>query len=208
MGKLVDELFINEYTRRGFIDGRILRLPTITVRPGAPSAATSSFVSGKSLTLVCFLVTNPLSRKRAQRSSGIIREPLQGVPTTCPIGSSLTSPELDLALWVASPETTIKNFLHACQIPAADFLPHTRVVCLPGFTTTVREELAALATVAGPMALDLVKFKDDPVNRHIVASWPARFDNSYARRLGFVGDEGGMEPIVRLFQQQLHAGKV
>ncbi|KAI0770419.1 NAD(P)-binding protein [Fomes fomentarius] len=184
MGKLVDELFVNEYTRRGFIDGRILRLPTITVRPGAPSAATSSFVSG------------------------IIREPLQGLPTTCPIGSSLTSPELDLALWVASPETTIKNFLLARQIPAADFLPHTRVVCLPGFTTTVREELAALAAVAGPAALDLVKFEDDPVNRHIVASWPARFDNSYARRLGFVGDEGGMEPIVRLFQQQLRAGKV
>lgn len=46
MGKLVSELFINEYTRRGFIDGRIMRLPTITVRPGAPSAATSSFISG------------------------------------------------------------------------------------------------------------------------------------------------------------------
>ena len=46
MGKLVCELFINEYTRRGFIDGRILRLPTIVVRPGPPSAATSAFVSG------------------------------------------------------------------------------------------------------------------------------------------------------------------
>ncbi|CDO72054.1 hypothetical protein BN946_scf184943.g89 [Trametes cinnabarina] len=45
MAKLVDEIFINEYTRRGFVDGRILRLPTIVVRPGAPSAAASSFVS-------------------------------------------------------------------------------------------------------------------------------------------------------------------
>ena len=46
MRKLVDEIFINEYTRRGSIDGRILRLPTIVVRAGAPSAATSAFVSG------------------------------------------------------------------------------------------------------------------------------------------------------------------
>jgi nucleoside-diphosphate-sugar epimerase len=36
-GKLVAELLVNEYSRRGFIDGRILRLPTIVVRPGVPS---------------------------------------------------------------------------------------------------------------------------------------------------------------------------
>lgn len=46
-GKLIAELLVNEYTRRGFVDGRILRLPTIVVRPGVPSAATSAFISGK-----------------------------------------------------------------------------------------------------------------------------------------------------------------
>lgn len=46
MGKLTSELMINEYTRRGWIDGRILRLPTIVVRPGVPSNATSAFLSG------------------------------------------------------------------------------------------------------------------------------------------------------------------
>ena len=45
MGKLSSELLVNEYTRRGFVDGRILRLPTIVVRPGVPSAATSAFIS-------------------------------------------------------------------------------------------------------------------------------------------------------------------
>ncbi len=44
--KLIDELFINEYTRRGLVDGRILRLPTIAVRPGPPAAASSAFISG------------------------------------------------------------------------------------------------------------------------------------------------------------------
>ena len=45
MGKLVAELMVNEYTRRGLIDGRILRLPTIVVPPGLPSPVTSAFIS-------------------------------------------------------------------------------------------------------------------------------------------------------------------
>ena len=49
MGKLSTELFINEYSRRGFVDGIIMRLPTIVVRPGVPSNATSAFISGMCL---------------------------------------------------------------------------------------------------------------------------------------------------------------
>ncbi|KAL1412683.1 hypothetical protein Q8F55_000430 [Vanrija albida] len=180
-GKLVSELLVNEYTRRGFVDGRVLRLPTIVVRPGPPSAATSAFLSG------------------------IVREPLSGQEAICPVGDGLDSPQLALAAWVASPETTIRNFVIAKHVPAAAFLPHTRAVYLPGFTVTVRQELEALAEVAGPAALELVKFKDDPVNRRIVSSWPARFDNDYPLGLGFVVDEGGMVPIVRRFQAALKA---
>ena len=61
MQKAVVELLINDYTRKGFIDGRVLRLPTISVRPGRPNAAASSF------------------------ASGIIREPLNGEPAVCPV---------------------------------------------------------------------------------------------------------------------------
>ncbi|KDQ49996.1 hypothetical protein JAAARDRAFT_142575 [Jaapia argillacea MUCL 33604] len=182
MGKLAVELFVNEYTRRGFIDGRIMRLPTIVVRPGAPSAATSSFMSG------------------------IIREPLKGLESICPIGNSLDSSELDLAAWVASPSTTMKNFIISKHIPAEKFFPHTRVVCLPGFTTTIRQELEALEKVAGKEALKLVKFKDDATNRRVVSSWPARFDNSYAIGLGFAVDEGGMVPVVEQFKKDVEAG--
>jgi nucleoside-diphosphate-sugar epimerase len=46
MGKLTSELLVNEFTRRGFIDGRILRLPTVVVRSGVPVAATSNFING------------------------------------------------------------------------------------------------------------------------------------------------------------------
>ncbi|MGZ5182752.1 MAG: D-erythronate dehydrogenase [Ramlibacter sp.] len=61
MQKAVGELLVNEYSRRGFIDGRVLRLPTISVRPGKPNKAASSF------------------------ASGIIREPLNGEDAICPV---------------------------------------------------------------------------------------------------------------------------
>jgi len=46
MTKLIGELMINDYSRKGFLDGRALRLPTIFIRPGKPNAAASSFASG------------------------------------------------------------------------------------------------------------------------------------------------------------------
>lgn len=43
--KAIGELLVNDYTRRGYIDGRSLRLPIIAVRGGAPSTATSAWAS-------------------------------------------------------------------------------------------------------------------------------------------------------------------
>jgi len=63
--KAMGELLVNDYTRKKFVDGRVLRLPTICVRPGRPNQAASSFVSS------------------------IIREPINGEQAICPV-----SPEL------------------------------------------------------------------------------------------------------------------
>jgi nucleoside-diphosphate-sugar epimerase len=120
----------------------------------------------------------------------------------------MNGPELDLPIWIASPEITVKNLIHTRLIPAAQFTSHTRVICLPGITITVRDELQALEKVGGKKALELVKFKDDPVNRRIVSSWPSRFDNSYALDLGYYIDEGGIEGIVTDFKRKLVAGSV
>ncbi len=46
MTKAVMELLINDMSRKGFIDGRVGRLPTVIVRPGKPNTAASSFASG------------------------------------------------------------------------------------------------------------------------------------------------------------------
>ena len=62
--KLATELMVADFSRKGFIDGLSLRLPTITVRPGKPNSAASS----------CF--------------SAIIREPLNGIRTTLPVSTS------------------------------------------------------------------------------------------------------------------------
>jgi D-erythronate 2-dehydrogenase len=59
--KLASELIMTDYTRRGFMDGVALRLPTICVRPGTPNRAASSFFSN------------------------IIRDTLQGRPATSPV---------------------------------------------------------------------------------------------------------------------------
>jgi nucleoside-diphosphate-sugar epimerase len=59
--KFIGEQLVADYTRKGFVRGRSVRLMTVAVRPGKPNAAASSFVSG------------------------IIREPLAGVRATCPV---------------------------------------------------------------------------------------------------------------------------
>jgi nucleoside-diphosphate-sugar epimerase len=60
--KAAGELLVSDYTRKGFIDGRALRLPTILVRPGRPNRAASTF------------------------ASSILREPLAGQDAVCPVG--------------------------------------------------------------------------------------------------------------------------
>ena len=66
--KLMCEQLIADMTRKGFIDGRAARLMTVTVRPGKPNAAASSFFSG------------------------VIREPLAGVQAICPVDASVSHP--------------------------------------------------------------------------------------------------------------------
>ena len=44
--KAMGEFLLNDMSRKRFIDGRALRLPTIRVRPGKPNKAASSFMSG------------------------------------------------------------------------------------------------------------------------------------------------------------------
>jgi nucleoside-diphosphate-sugar epimerase len=61
--KAIGELLVNDYSRKGFVDGRALRLPTVVVRPGRPNRAASTF------------------------ASSMIREPLAGQDAVCPVSA-------------------------------------------------------------------------------------------------------------------------
>ena len=67
--KFIGEQLMADYTRKGFLRGRSLRLMTVSVRPGRPNAAASGFLSG------------------------IIREPLAGQRAVCPV-----DPDTEVAL--------------------------------------------------------------------------------------------------------------
>jgi nucleoside-diphosphate-sugar epimerase len=67
--KAIGELLVNDYSRKGFVDGRAVRLPTVVVRPGRPNRAASTF------------------------ASSMIREPLSGREAVCPV-----SPDTVMAL--------------------------------------------------------------------------------------------------------------
>lgn len=71
--KVIGELLLADMSRKGYIDGRSVRLPTIVVRPGKANRAASGFMSS------------------------IIREPIAGEPAVCPVSAEcrmwILSPE-------------------------------------------------------------------------------------------------------------------
>jgi nucleoside-diphosphate-sugar epimerase len=154
--KAIGEFLVYDMTRKGYIDGRSLRLPTITVRPGKPNKAASSF------------------------ASGIIREPLNGVVSLCPVAR-------ETRIWVSSPRTVIDNLIIGHEAPGESFA-HTRSVNVPGFCVSVGEMIDALRRIAGDQVTDRVKLQPDPVIERIVATWPPRFAPVLGPALGMKAD--------------------
>jgi nucleoside-diphosphate-sugar epimerase len=156
--KATCELLLNDYTRKGFVDGRGLRLPTVTVRPGAPNLAASGF------------------------ASGIIREPLAGVDTTCPV-----TPETVMA--VISPRRVIDALVAVAAIDGRR-LGSDRTVLLPGLAMQVAEAVAT-ARAEGERAgltVGTVRYEPDPAVQAIVDTWPPVIRSERAASLGFDGD--------------------
>jgi nucleoside-diphosphate-sugar epimerase len=169
--KAIGELLINDYSRRGFVDGRALRLPTISVRPGKPNAALSSF------------------------ASGIIREPLNGEESVCPVPASTR-------VWLLSPAMVIECFVTAHDLPP-DALGWNRSLILPGLTITAGDMVAALARVAGDAVASRVRWQPDPRVERIVNTWPVALDASRTRRLGFPVDSAFDEIIRRYMSEDM-----
>jgi len=166
--KAMTELLILDYARRGFISAVVCRVPTVAIRPGAPNSALSSFVSG------------------------IVREPMAGVASVCPV-------PLDARIWITSPAVVIQNLMHAARVPG-DAFGGQYTVNLPGITATPREMLDSLERVGGVAARALVSCAPDARITSAVMSWPGAFDVSRALGLGFQQDRD-VEAIVRQYAE-------
>jgi len=100
--KTIGELLINDYSRKGFLDGRSLKLPTIVVRPGKPNKAASTF------------------------ASSIIREPLQGQDAVCPVAAevrlALLSPRRTVQAFIHAHDLSAQAWgpWRSCNLPAID----------------------------------------------------------------------------------------
>ncbi|MDP9517279.1 D-erythronate dehydrogenase [Pseudomonas protegens] len=169
--KAMNDLLLADYSRRGFVDGRSLRMPTIVVRPGKPNLAASSF------------------------ASGIIREPLSGQASVCPVA-------LDTRLWLMSPAQAIANLIHGHEL-AAECLSQGRVINMPGLSLTVAQMIDALREVAGDEVAQRIQLRPDARIERIVGSWPGAFSARYASELGFTADEDFIGVIRQFIQDYL-----
>src|SRR4029078_4546601 len=113
--KSMGEFLVPDMTRKGFIDGRSLRLPRVTVRPGKPNKAASSF------------------------ASGIIREPLGGGDAIWPVAPAtrmwVQSPRAVIENLIIGHEAPAASFAHTRSVnvpgicvPVADMVAALRKV--------------------------------------------------------------------------------
>jgi len=164
--KVIGEYLVTDYSRKGFLDGRSLRLPTIVVRAGKPNAAASSF------------------------ASGILREPLNGVVSECPV-----APET--GVWLLSPGKVVEAFIHAWELPPEAWGAQ-RWLNLPGITASVAQMVEALRRVAGDAAAKRVVYKADARIQAIVKTWPVNFRTPRALAMGFKADPD-VESVIRAY---------
>ncbi|KAK4072930.1 uncharacterized protein Triagg1_5607 [Trichoderma aggressivum f. europaeum] len=163
--KVICETLINDFTRRGMINGFSLRFPTISVRPGAPSKAISAFLSG------------------------IIREPMNGQECVVPLKDRAWRH------WMSSPKTLVHNILVALTFPRDALPPHRRVLNMPGFAVTIQDMLNALEEVGGKDKLAFVREEDVPSLKSTLYSWADDFDNSLSLSLGMKQDTSFVDSV-------------
>lgn len=157
--KAMIEYLVNDYNRRGFINGITLRFPTISVRPGKPTAAASSWMSG------------------------IIREPLQGQESTLPCDDDfkawLSSPKTlvkNLIHALSLPADAMPNHVRQILLPG---ITSTVAEMLQALKEVGGEDALRLVK----------REKPSPEIKAMLDSWPITFDVSEALSLGFVQDD-------------------
>ncbi|KAF2449200.1 NAD(P)-binding protein [Karstenula rhodostoma CBS 690.94] len=157
--KLIMEAHINDLHRRGLVDAFAVRLPTITVRPGAPSRSAAAFLSG------------------------ILREPLAGLECVIPIDDRAARQV------ICSPRVMIENFVRVMNAPSDAMPSHIRAIYMPGISVTLGEMYEAFEEVCGKEKLALLRTERDAEAERLLNSWPQTAEFGNAKRMGLVFDE-------------------
>jgi len=157
--KAIGELMVNDYTRKGFFDGRTARLPTVFIRPGKPNAAASSFCSG------------------------LFREPLNGQECVLPIATDMRIALLGYRNAVAGIVGLHEADGNAIGQDRAVFLP-SRTYSVAEMIDGLKRVAAANDIEPGPITK-----RRDPAIEAIVAGWPTRCEARRAEALGLPVDE-------------------
>ncbi|KAL9183427.1 hypothetical protein ACHAXT_004283 [Thalassiosira profunda] len=157
--KACAELLLADYSRRGFIDGRGVRLPSVVVRAGAPNAATTS----------CF--------------SSVVREPLAGTDAIMPIGPgvfhAVTGYRSAIGGMLAVHEAMPEEVDRLLGFDRTVFLP-TRAVSL----RQLEEAMKRVVTPDSASKLGKVTYEEDERLSSIVGSFPTKVDSKRALALG------------------------
>jgi nucleoside-diphosphate-sugar epimerase len=154
MTKAIGELMVNDYTRKGYFDGRSVRLPTVIIRPGKPNAAASSW------------------------ASGMFREPLRGEPCLLPVHRDqchpMTGYRTVIESLIAVAELSAERFGddRAIGLPAHRVTPRLA-------ESTLRQLAEERGLVLGP----IVEAFDANIQR-VVSNWPVAVDGARALALG------------------------
>jgi nucleoside-diphosphate-sugar epimerase len=155
MTKAICELLINDYTRKGFFDGRSARLPTVIIRPGKPNAAASSW------------------------ASGMFREPLHGQNCLLPVRRNQPHPMtgyrtvIDSLIAIHELPSAALGDDRGLGLPAHRVTPELAAATL-----------AAVAEKHG-LKIGSIEDAFDVNIQSIVDNWPTEIDGSRALRLGF-----------------------
>ena len=153
------ELLLSDYARRGFIDGRALRLPTIAVRAGRPNAATTG----------CY--------------SAVIREPLAGGDVVLPI-----APHVTHAITSARAAIAGMMILHDAALDKIhQVLGYDRTVFLPAQAISLDDLHHGLLAVTKPEShqkFGNIRYEVDQNLSDIVGSFPTKIDARRALELG------------------------
>jgi nucleoside-diphosphate-sugar epimerase len=154
MTKVILELLVNDYSRKGFLDGRSARLPTVIIRPGKPNAAASSW------------------------ASGMFREPLSGQPCLLPIRRDQCHPMTGYRTVIESLIALHEVPASSLKDDRAYVLPAHRVT--PDLAEQILREVAA----ERGMQLGPIVDAPDARIQGIVSQWPVAVDGSRALALG------------------------